>query len=322
MLGQWKGLGLVFQRSRLWNFAGSALAMAGFVLFFLPLGAILLQTSFFRSLVKPVPQFKGFTGKSWWIGAILTVLIPVGSLFYMHTVTSKIIPASGFWPMSRVNGIMGWALFVAIVTIILILVNHYVLKGDRNATTNNYGLTDEDGKIEWRNIGKSLLLAFSLFGIGYLVLVLVYRWLLVDFRIFEVQFKLLTPARFRIVLQYLIPWMLAYIVVGANLHGLMRTKDGSKSIGREILVNILLLTMVLSVVAHILWSVVCRIPGVLCGWDDALLAVGVPSYIGYCCCYINILLPQDRACLRRRFSECTPCRVDNGCRQHRFSILI
>jgi hypothetical protein len=241
MLGQWKGLGLVFQRSRLWNFAGSALAMAGFVLFFLPLGAILLQTSFFRSLVKPVPQFKGFTGKSWWIGAILTVLIPVGSLFYMHTVTSKIIPASGFWPMSRVNGIMGWALFVAIVTIILILVNHYVLKGDRNATTNNYGLTDEDGKIEWRNIGKSLLLAFSLFGIGYLVLVLVYRWLLVDFRIFEVQFKLLTPARFRIVLQYLIPWMLAYIVVGANLHGLMRTKDGSKSIGREILVNILLL---------------------------------------------------------------------------------
>lgn len=227
----------------IWKYIGSLIAMVGLLMFFFPLGAILLRTPFFKSIEKPVPEFKGLTGKAWWIGAILTVLIPVGSLFYMHTVTSKLLPATKLWPMGRPNGIMGWALFGAIVTIILILVNHYVLKGDRNATAHNYGLTGEDGKIEWCNIGKSLLLSFSLFGIGYIVLVLVYRWLLVDFRIFEVSFRLLTPLRFRIVLQYLIPWIFAYIVLSANLHGLMRPKDGSISFCRELLINIILMAL-------------------------------------------------------------------------------
>jgi len=225
----------------MWRYIGSMIAMAGFVFFFLPLGAILLRTPFFKSVAQPIPEFKGLTGKSWWIGAILTVLILAGSLFIFVVLTQKLIPSSTFWFMGRPKRIMGWAVLTSLVTIILILVNHYVLKGDRNATAHNYGLTSQDGKVEWRNIGKSLLLAFSLFGIGYYVLVLVYRLLLVDFSVFEVAFRLLTPTRSRIVLQYLIPWMFAYIVLGANLHGLMRPKDGTKSLGREILVNILLL---------------------------------------------------------------------------------
>jgi hypothetical protein len=225
----------------LWRYLGSLIAMVGLVLFFFPLGAILLRTPFFKSLVKPTPEFKGLTGKSWWIGAILTVVIPVGTLFYMATVSSKILPASTLFPMGRISSIMGWTVFGALISIILILVNHYLLKGDRNATAYNYGLTNEDGKIEWRNIGKSFLLAFCLFGIGYIVLVLLYRWLLVDFRIFEVSFRLLTPKRFRTMFPYLIPWMFSYIVLGANLHGLMRPKDGKASFWRELLINIILL---------------------------------------------------------------------------------
>jgi pimeloyl-ACP methyl ester carboxylesterase len=225
-----------------WKYIGSMIAMAGLVFFFLPLGSILLRTPFFKSLVQPVPKFKGFTGKSWWIGAILTVVIPVGSLFHLHyLVQTYILPSSALWPMDRPNGIMGWAVITGLISVILMMVNHFVLKGDRNAIAHNYGLTSEDGKIEWCNIGKSFLLAFSLFGIGYYVLVLVYRWLLVDFSVFEVSFRLLTPARFLIVLKYLLPFMFAYIVVGANLHGLMRLKDGSASFWRELLVNIILL---------------------------------------------------------------------------------
>lgn len=225
-----------------WRYIGSMIAMIGLVFLLFPLGAILLRTPFFNSLVKPVPEFKGHRGKGWWIGAVLTVVITMGTLFYFHYLFQHyIIPSSALWPMDRPNGIMGWAVATGLISVILILVNHYVLKGDRNATAYNYGLTSEDGKIEWRNIGKSVLLAFCLFGIAYYVLVLVYRWLLVDFSVFEVSFRLLTPDRFLIVLQYLIPWMLAYIMLGTNLHGLMRPKDGTKSLGYEILVNVLLL---------------------------------------------------------------------------------
>ena len=225
----------------LWRYLGSMIAFVGFVLFLLPLGTILLRTPFFKSLAQPVPEFKGNTGKAWWIGAVLTVLILTGSLFIFVSLATKLIPNSTFWPMGRPNRIMGWALLGSLVTVIIILLNHYVLKGDRNATAHNYGLTSQDGKVEWRNIGKSLLLAFFVFGIGYLVLVLVYRWLLVEFSVFEVAFRLLTPARCLIVLRYLIPWMISYIILGANLHGLMRPKDGKTKLWKEILINVLLL---------------------------------------------------------------------------------
>lgn len=225
----------------LWKYLGSLMAMIGFVLFLFPLGAILLRTPFFNSLVKPVPEFKGFTGKSWWIGAVLTVVVPVVSLFYIATVSSKILPASPIFPMGRISAIMGWTVFGAVISIILMVVNHSVLKGDRDATAYNYGLKSEDGKIEWQNVGKAFLLAFCIFGIAYFVLVLVYRWLLVDFRAFEVSFRLLTPARFRTMIPYLIFWAFSYIVLGVNLHGLMRIKDGKASFWSELLVNIILL---------------------------------------------------------------------------------
>ena len=209
---------------------------------FLALGSILLKTPFFKSLVKPVPEFKGNTGLAWWIGAVLTVLIMVGTLFYFHWLfQSYVFPSSNLWLMDRVNGIMGWALATGLISVILILVNHYVLKGDRNATAHNYGVTNENGKIEWLEIGKSLLLAFAVFAIGYYVLVLVYRWLLVNFGVFEVGFRLLTPARFAVVLKYLIPWMIAYVMLGANLHGLMRPRDGKVKLWQEILINVILL---------------------------------------------------------------------------------
>lgn len=221
---------------------GSMIAMVGFVILFLALGSILLKTPFFKSLVKPVPEFKGHTGLAWWIGAVLTVVIMAGSLFYFHWLFQHhIISSTKLWPMDRPNGIMGWAVATGLISVILILVNHYLLKGDRNATAYNYGVTNEDGKVEWLEIGKSLLLAFAMFGIGYYVLVLIYRWLLVNFGVFEVAFRLLTPQRFAIVLQYLIPWFIAYIALGTNLHGLMRPKDGKAKLWKEILVNVLLL---------------------------------------------------------------------------------
>ena len=116
---------------------------------FLALGSILLKTPFFKSLVKPVPEFKGHTGLAWWIGAVLTVVITTFTLFYFHYLFQHyLIPSSKLWPMDRPNGIMGWALATGLISVILILVNHYLLKGDRNATAYNYGVTDENGKVE------------------------------------------------------------------------------------------------------------------------------------------------------------------------------
>ncbi len=104
--------------------------------------------------------------------------------------------------MDRPNGIMGWALAMGLISVILILVNHYLLKGDRNATAYNYGVTDETEKLMARN-GKSLLLVFAMFAIGYYVLCSSIGGCR-ELRVFEMAFRLLTPERFLVVLQYLI----------------------------------------------------------------------------------------------------------------------
>ena len=61
----------------MWKELGTFVAFFGMVLFFFPLGALLLKTSFFQSLAEPMPEFKGVKGIGWWIGALITVAIPV-----------------------------------------------------------------------------------------------------------------------------------------------------------------------------------------------------------------------------------------------------
>ena len=136
---------------------------------------------------------------------------------------------------------MGWTVLVAVVTVILLLINHYLLKGDKGATAYNYGLTWKEKLIDWGKIGKSLLLAFCIISATYLLVAIIYNVLQVDLRMWNEGLRLMTLHRVGDVLKYAIPFMLGYIVFAANLHGLLRPKDGSASLGREMLTNILII---------------------------------------------------------------------------------
>lgn len=222
----------------LWRFVGTTIALLGTVFLMFPLGALLLQTSFFKPLVEAVPEFKGSKGKAWWIAAFLTAAIPVISLFQFHAWGVSLLPPTKLLPMGRISGLMFWAVLNAVITVILLLVNHFVLKGDAGATGVNYGLTWPGKGLDWGKIGKSVLLAICISGGAYLVVAAIYWWLTVDFRIWTVFLRPLTPLRFQIVLQYVIPFLLYTLVLGASLHGLLRPKSGTMSLGREMVVNL------------------------------------------------------------------------------------
>jgi pimeloyl-ACP methyl ester carboxylesterase len=221
----------------IWRYLGSTIALGGAIFFMLRLGALLLQTSYFKVLIEPLPEFKGLKGTSWWVGAILTAVIAPATLFYFHNLTAK---APGIWPFARITGIMGWTVLVGVVTIVLYFVSRYLGKG-METTPDSLGITWEM-KLDWTKIGKSLLLALCIIASTYLLVAIVYNVFQVDFRMWNEGLRLMTLRRVGYAFQYVIPFMLAYLFFGANLHGLLRPKSGKASFGKELLSNILIIS--------------------------------------------------------------------------------
>lgn len=51
-----------------WKLLGTSFALIGAILFMFPLGGLLLETPYFKSLTETTPEFKGLKGYVWWIG--------------------------------------------------------------------------------------------------------------------------------------------------------------------------------------------------------------------------------------------------------------
>ena len=105
-------------------------AMIGMVILIIAVGGYLLKTDYFQDLQEePAPQ-KSLSGWGWWVGAVLMVLIPIPvylwawAIFYNHQGFAK---ASFIWPEQLTNIIMCWALGVAIISIILFLLWHFLI---------------------------------------------------------------------------------------------------------------------------------------------------------------------------------------------------
>ncbi len=238
----------------MWKEFGTFIAFIGMVLFFFPFGALLLQTSFFKSLAEPLPEFKGVKGIGWWVAALLTVAIPILSYYWaQHTANDWIKPSSQtspvtFWPMlgstpiwpqNITTGLMGWAVFNGLVSLILFALWHFVINKKTGATAANYGLTWA-GKLEWDKIGKSLLLAIIIVASGHLLLSLADWWLKVDFRLWVLALKPMSFLHFQIFLAYLIPFAFFFLVLSTALHGQLRVNG---SVGREMLINAIMLSI-------------------------------------------------------------------------------
>jgi hypothetical protein len=223
----------------IWRYVGSTIALAGAVFLMLPMGSLLLQTPFFSPLAEPLPEFKGPKGRSWWIAAVLTAIIAPATLFYFHGLTAK---STALWPYNRITGIMGWAVLVALVTVAVLLINHYLLKGDNGASLHDYGVAWKEKVVDWGKMGKSVLLAICIIIPVYILVAAMYHWLKVDFRIWNEGLRLLTLHRVGDVLKYVVPFTAAFVVFGANLHGMLRAKGGSASLGREMLANIIIMS--------------------------------------------------------------------------------
>jgi pimeloyl-ACP methyl ester carboxylesterase len=233
-----------------WKEIGTFVAFIGFVLALFPVGALLLQSSWFQDLAEPMPEAKPAKGTLWWVGAALAVVIPALSFFWLQHQGSDNgaatwFPVSAFWPQQITTGIMTWAVGNGLIALVLFLIWHFQANRKAGATAQNYGVTWANG-LNWGKIGKSLLLAFVVVLAGYLLLDLS-DWLFkTDFRLWVLALKPMNFLQFHIMLAYLIPFAFFFLVSSTVLNGEMREvqADGSPvSTRRAMLVNAALLSL-------------------------------------------------------------------------------
>jgi pimeloyl-ACP methyl ester carboxylesterase len=228
-----------------WKEIGNLIALAGMILLFFPVGALLLNTNFFKSLAGAPAESKPLKGVGWWIGSIIFIIVTGGTflVFKEYPVQLK-IPASAFLSENITTQMLSYAFMNGIVCALLFLLFHFVFNRKANANGDNYGLTWAT-KLDWGKIGKSFLLAALVAFAGYLTLAFS-GWLwTVDYRWWIFAVKPMSSLQFMIFLCYLIPFILAWIGIATVLHGELRPliKGKELSLGAEMLVNMLLLVL-------------------------------------------------------------------------------
>ncbi len=224
----------------IWKDVGSFSALIAAMLFLFPMGALLLQVPFFKPLAEFTPEFKGLSGKGWWIGAVVTTAVGVivHHLFFAQSQT--IFAVNPIWPQSQTNGYLGTSVAVGVIAVVLALFNHFVFTRKQGATAVNYGLAWQGRGLDWGKIAKSLLMAICMLIPVYLVVLLAMNMFKVDFRLGTMALRVMSIPRFEAFLGYLLPFTFLYFAFTVILHGFMRVKGGNASLKTEMLVTMLL----------------------------------------------------------------------------------
>lgn len=228
-------------KNQTWStrFIGTTIAYVALIGMVFAIGALLLKSKCFEDLVGETPEYKGNTGKKWWIFAVITAVISPLTFFHVCTWSDDLLSCK-FWPVQRITCLMGWGLFCALIGIIIILVNHFIQKARNNEnrpTAYSLGIVWKDKKTGIQ-IFKSFLLAFSIFLILYVLVTLTYHWTGIFPLMWNNEFKPLITERLGTFIRYLIPFTAVYFMIAVNLHGTLRPAGGKLSIVKEVLVNI------------------------------------------------------------------------------------
>ncbi|MEM1516216.1 MAG: alpha/beta fold hydrolase [Thermofilum sp.] len=224
---------LVFQ----WKVLGTAIALVGAFLFLFAFGGYLLETSFFSELKEPMPEYKGLRGIPYIVGAVIATAIP--PLLYLYgwvTLPTILSLDSTLLPLGIANRYLAWSLLVALVTLVIIYLTHRLQLRKHGATTDNYGLTWA-GKVDFRKVAKSFLLAVAVLAPLYVILAYSYSIFKVPFACWLISLRPMSWTRFLAFLAYLIPFAPFYLTLNVLLAGFIRPKAGATTTAKEMLVD-------------------------------------------------------------------------------------
>jgi pimeloyl-ACP methyl ester carboxylesterase len=214
---------------------GTLIALIGFVVLLLGTFELFLGWSAFTSLQATTAGHGAPTAPAivqngrWWIAFWISALLPAITYYPAFALGNAWFPASRFLPQSFTTQIALWALINTAITLALLpfLPKRAIRKGI---------------------VGQSVLIAVATVAVGYVALWLADVLFKIDFRFWVVALKLPSMTQWMIMLIYLVPFTLFFVVAlhaqhrnfsrgGASAPGHYATMILSLSLGFIILIG-------------------------------------------------------------------------------------
>jgi pimeloyl-ACP methyl ester carboxylesterase len=193
----------------------------------LPLGVMLLRTSFFQSLQSPVSGTYACTGKAYIKPAVLNGVLmwlyfPI--IFVLFGVHVYLVKIDKTFPLMMTNGIVWWFLWINIIGFLFF--RRWFKKQNRESGLTLYelGLSYRENRfaLDTTYIGKTVLLAAILFLFAYLLEHTLESIFIVDFRFIFPFASDLTAYRTMLWATYFPFLLIGFLLLGIFLHGQLR----------------------------------------------------------------------------------------------------
>jgi pimeloyl-ACP methyl ester carboxylesterase len=192
-----------------WKEVGTLVALVGFVLLLLGMSGVLLRLPQFAAMrATPEPPVQP-PGARAWIGLAVGAVLPPLTLLPLCQLADRLLPPSGLLPQTFTNEILLWAVVTGALLYALTLVT--------NSTTVRFNTQP----------GRSIALAMVVVGGAYVTCAVVDFLFKIDFRIWFVAVKLLSPWQARAFLAYLLPFTLYFVLALRALYANPLLRSGS-----------------------------------------------------------------------------------------------
>lgn len=219
---------LVFMTREL--LAGLALVTA--LISLMPLFSLLVRCPFFSGIAGPLPDRYIAPKKSWWNMTLVSILLSALLYPFVTQLGHGLFPyPENIFKTLMAGGLILWLDFLFVIAFFLF--RRWYKKGEgkkHGVTMYDMGVSFDREKtvLNWRIIGKTVLLSGILFGYLYVLTAAGYRFLNTDLRFIWPFLRPFSNGRFLQFLLYL-PFFLLFFLFngGIRLFGQMRLKEYS-----------------------------------------------------------------------------------------------
>jgi len=209
------------------------------LLMLVPLTTALLQISFFKGIIKPIPAPLPKQSKQgklvFWSVFVISASIACLSFIPMVDIAKVLfVDASNremtwFFPQRMNNSVMLWAAFNGTIGIAIFLLSYHFFGRRHGSKTESWGL-----KVSKKELVKTLALGILVFTLFYLFLFLNYFLFHVDYRFWFMGVRIFQPEMLIILMMYFPLFFVFFFSNSLRVNGAMRFEGQQEWISRLI----------------------------------------------------------------------------------------
>jgi hypothetical protein len=218
-----------------WKEIFTGIALVGFLLFIVPFTSLLLNTPYFRTIVRPLPNAPSAwdSGKSkviYWL-IFLVMLLPAPLLWNwavgypidiqdMGRAVPTVLKTSDFFNLPAVNGLVILNVLLGVIMLAAFILTYIFIFKKKGVTYDQIGV-----KLPAKEVGKAFLLALIVFVTAYLLIAVVRYFFTIDFRFWVWSIRALPAVKWITYLKYLPFFLFFFLISSLTLNSFTRVRN-------------------------------------------------------------------------------------------------